>query len=50
MAQNAGVDPTKSGQVESNGVYYDVRIKTHYFGTERQVVFIFTNVSAEKDL
>lgn len=38
------------GQVESNGVYYDVRVKTHYFGTERQVVFIFTNVSAEKDL
>lgn len=33
-----------------NGVYYDVRIKTHYFGTNRQVVFVFTNVSAEKDL
>ena len=33
-----------------NGVYYDVRIKTHYFGTQRQVVFVFTNVSAEKGL
>ena len=33
-----------------NGVYYDVRIKTHYWGTQRQVVFVFTNVSAEKEL
>jgi hypothetical protein len=33
-----------------NGVFYDVRIKTHYFGGQRQVVFVFTNVSAEKDL
>lgn len=33
-----------------NGVFYDVRIKTHYFGGQRQVVFVFTNVSAEKEL
>jgi hypothetical protein len=33
-----------------NGIFYDVRIKTHYFGGQRQVVFVFTNVSAEKDL
>ena len=33
-----------------NGDFYDVRIKTHYFGGQRQVVFVFTNVSAEKEL
>ena len=33
-----------------NGTYYDVRIKTHYFRNQRQIVFVFTNVSAEKDL
>jgi signal transduction histidine kinase len=33
-----------------NGIFYDVRIKTHYFGGQRQVLFVFTNISAEKDL
>ena len=27
-----------------------MRIKTHYFRNQRQIVFVFTNVSAEKDL
>lgn len=43
--------PVEQGQSSQfNGVYYDVRIKTHYFGTQRQIVFVFTNVSAEKEL
>jgi signal transduction histidine kinase len=33
-----------------NGIFYDVRIKTHFFGGQRQVVLVFTNVSAEKEL
>jgi hypothetical protein len=32
------------------GSYYDVRIKTHWSGSNRCVIFVFTNVSAEKDL
>lgn len=31
-------------------MFYDVRIKTHFFGGQRQVVLVFTNVSAEKEL
>lgn len=27
-----------------------MRIQSHYFGTQRQIVFVFTNVSAEKGL
>ena len=35
---------------DSFGSYYDVRIKTHWSGSNRCVIFVFTNVSAEKDL
>lgn len=34
----------------NNGVYYDIRIKSHYCLGEQQVIFVFTNVSAEKEL
>lgn len=40
----------EDADADFNGTYYDVRIKTHYFGTQRQIVFVFTNVSAEKGL
>jgi len=35
---------------ELGGDHYDVRIKTHWSGSNRCVIFVFTNVSAEKNL
>lgn len=35
---------------EFSGSHYDVRIKTHWSGSNRCVIFVFTNVSAEKNL
>jgi hypothetical protein len=32
------------------GTYFDVRIKAHQSSQGRCVIFIFTNVSAEKEL
>jgi signal transduction histidine kinase len=46
-------EPADKKELERNpidGVYYDVRIRTHFFGGEKQVVFAFTNISAEKEL
>ena len=42
--------PSEQADADFNGTYYDVRIQSHYFGTQRQIVFVFTNVSAEKGL
>jgi hypothetical protein len=34
-----------------DNLYYDVRIKSHkVFGSKDQIMFVFTNVSAEKEL
>ena len=49
-AEGKEAQEVKTSDKNFNGVYYDVRVKTHYFGTQRQIVFVFTNVSAEKEL
>lgn len=40
----------KPEEARINGVFFDTRIKTHNFNRRRQVVIMFTNVSAVKEL
>ena len=44
------VDREKEKKSINDGVFYDIRIKAHVVQDEQQVIFVFTNVSAEKDL
>jgi len=40
----------EEGEYLSDGEYFDVKIKAHKTGTNKGVIFIFTNVSAQKRL